>query len=52
MEEKKQRVFACALCDGHCMACFHADECGDWLDDGSGVPVVSVPQSETAHFQA
>lgn len=26
---------ACYTCNGNCWSCFYADDCGQWLDDGS-----------------
>lgn len=40
---KKVKVSACELCNGNCLNCYYADECGDWLDNPAiGVPTVEV----------
>ena len=44
----EKTVYACELCKGQCMACFYADECGDWLDDPTiPVPRIKVKDSDT-----
>lgn len=44
----EKTVYACELCKGQCMACFYADECGDWLDNPTiPVPRIKVKDSDT-----
>lgn len=33
-------VYACELCGGNCMNCYHSDYCGDWNGTNAGIPCV------------